>query len=229
MFQPQHSSVLTVYEQLLAAFGPRHWWPGESKLEIIVGAILTQGVSWKNVEKAITNLKQTGNLDFSALLNMEDQLLSELIHSTCYHRQKTRKLKSFLGWVCDRYEGDLEQMLDNPTAELRRELLQLWGIGPETADSILLYAGNHLVFVVDAYTKRIFTRMGSVPQEIDYQRLQSYFQENLPPQPELYNEYHALLVKLGAEYCKKQRPQCGTCPISSGCRYYQEQENNTRR
>jgi endonuclease-3 related protein len=120
-------------------------------------------------------------------------------------------------------------MFNNPTAALRKELLNLWGIGPETADSILLYAGGHPVFVVDAYTRRILSRLGMVHEEIEYQELQSYFHRHLPPQPELYNEYHALLVKLGAEHCKKQRPGCGECPLKAGCRYGYVEENLNRR
>lgn len=229
LFHSRESLLLAIYEQLLTAFGPRHWWPGESRLEIIVGAVLTQGVAWRNVEKAINKLKQSGKLDFLALLEVEDDTLAELIHSTCYHRQKTRKLKTLLGWIQNRYAGDLNRMFNGPTAELRRELLNLWGMGPETVDSILLYAGNHPVFVVDAYTRRIFSRLGLVPEDIDYHRLQNYFQQQLPPKAELYNEYHALLVKLGAEFCRKQRPRCGACPLLSECRYLREQEENTRR
>lgn len=218
-----------IYQQLLTAFGPRHWWPADSRLEIIVGAVLTQGVAWKNVEKAINNLKQSGTLDFYTLLEMEDDTLSDMIHSTCYHRQKTRKLKTLFSWVQSHYDGDLDRMLNNPTAELRCELLNLWGVGPETADSILLYAGGHPVFVVDAYTQRIMARIGLVDEKLSYQEMQSYFHNNLPPEAPMYNEYHALLVKLGAEYCRKQRPRCGKCPVSSGCRYHHGQENNTRR
>jgi endonuclease-3 related protein len=222
------ASLLTIYDQLYNTFGPRYWWPAESRLEIIIGAVLTQGVSWRNVEKAIGNLKNTGNMDFNALLQMNDDVMSGLLHPAGYHRQKTRKLKTLLGWIDKRFEGDIDAMFNGPTAELRRELLNLWGIGPETADSILLYAGGHPVFVVDAYTQRIFSRMGLVEEELDYQALQNYFQENLPPQAELYNEYHALLVTLGANFCRKRGPRCGGCPVASGCRY-NEQENNTRR
>jgi len=220
---------MTIYDHLYKAFGPRHWWPAESRLEVIIGAVLTQGVSWRNVEKAINNLKNTGNMDLNALLHLDDDALSGLIHSAGYHRQKARKLKTLLGWLNSRFGGDIDRMFNNPTSQLRCELLNLWGIGPETADSILLYAGEHPVFVVDAYTRRIFSRMGMVHEGIDYQELQSYFHHHLPPQAQLYNEYHALLVKLGAEYCKKRRPRCGECPLGTGCRYCHEEENNTRR
>lgn len=222
-------SLMTIYDLLYKAFGPRYWWPAESRLEVIVGAVLTQGVAWRNVEKAINNLKNTGNMDFKALLHLDEDTLSNLIHSTGYHRQKARKLKTLLTWINSRFEGDLDRMFNNPTAALRKELLNLWGIGPETADSILLYAGGHPVFVVDAYTRRMLSRLGMVHEEIEYQELQSYFHRYLPPQPELYNEYHALLVKLGAEYCKKQRPGCGECPLKAGCRYGYVEENLNRR
>lgn len=229
MSQPAQDSLLAIFEQLLDAFGPRHWWPAESRLEIIIGAVLTQGVAWKNVEKAVNNLKISGNLDFRALLEMDEDLLFGLIHSTGYYRQKTRKLKTLLEWIQSCYNGDLDRMLNSPTFDLRCELLKLWGIGPETADSILLYAGGHPVFVVDNYTKRIMARMGLIDARMTYQGLQNYFHQALPPQTELYNEYHALLVKLGAEYCKKQHPRCAQCPVSSGCQYHDEQENNNRR
>lgn len=229
MSQPAQDSLLAIFEQLLNAFGPRHWWPAESRLEIIIGAVLTQGVAWRNVEKAVNNLKASGNLDFQTLLEMDESLLSGLIHSAGYYRQKTRKLKTLLSWVQSQYDGDLNRMLNSPSIELRQELIKLWGIGPETADSILLYAGGHPIFVIDGYTQRIMARLGLVDEKWSYQNLQNYFHQALPPQTELYNEYHALLVKLGAEYCKKQRPRCAECPVSTVCKHHGEQENNNRR
>lgn len=212
-----NTRLLNIYDLLYNALGPCHWWPAESRLEIIIGAILTQGVSWKNVSKAIANLRATDSLNIAALKEMDEEILAGLIRSTLYHRQKTRKIKTLLGWVDTRYGGDIDRMLASPTAELRGELLNLWGIGPETADSILLYAGCHPVFVVDAYTRRIFARMGLVEENIAYDNMQSYLEAHLPRQVDLYNEYHALLVRLGAEFCKKKQPRCTYCPVLSCC------------
>lgn len=212
-------SLMEIYQVLLDYFGPRGWWPGESRQEIIIGAVLTQAVSWKNVEKAIVNLKQAGVLDFEVLANLEDARLAELIRPALYHRQKAKKLKLLTSFIIEQFGGNLDLMFKQPADILRPQLLAVWGIGPETADSILLYAGNQLVFVVDAYTKRIFARLGLVDEDISYYQLQNFIQGQVIPQVEIYNEFHALLVALGARICKKTAPLCEKCPISNFCKY----------
>lgn len=209
--------LMEIYQRLSEHFGPRGWWPGESRLEIVLGAILTQAVSWKNVEKAIRALKEAELLDFSALLSLAEEDLAALIKPTLYHRQKARRLKILLGYIAEKHNGDFDLMFGRPFPELRAELLNLWGIGPETADSILLYAGNYPVFVVDAYTIRIFSRLGWVEEKCSYEKMQGLMQEYLPLNTRLYNEYHALLVALGANYCKKKRALCCECPLSGSC------------
>ncbi|SHG94969.1 DNA-3-methyladenine glycosylase III [Thermosyntropha lipolytica DSM 11003] len=215
-----------IYEMLLAHFGPRGWWPGESTWEIMVGAVLTQAVAWKNVEKAILNLKRAGLLELEAMCRAEEGKIAELIKPALYHRQKARKLKNLAGYVKERYGGNLELMFSQETKNLRGELLSLWGIGKETADSILLYAGEKPVFVIDAYTIRIFSRLGIVDQNTSYDMMQELMHRFLPSEVELYNEYHALLVALGANYCKKNNPICNLCPINNFCNYLKIQKEN---
>lgn len=219
MAKPDTARLLNIYDLLYDSLGPCHWWPAESRFEVIIGAILTQGVSWRNVSKAIANLKAADRLDLAALTEIDEENLAGLIRPALYHNQKTRKIKTFLAWINNCYGGDISRMLASPTASLRKELLDLWGIGPETADSILLYAGCHPVFVVDTYTRRIFARIGLVEENISYDGMQSYLMAYLPQNVRLYNEYHALLVRLGARFCKKNKPLCTNCPIISYCRY----------
>ena len=221
-------TVMMIYNRLLDHFGPQQWWPGDTNLEILVGAILTQGVAWRNVEKALDNLKAAGKLGIHSLVTLSDENLAEFIRPTLYHRQKARKVKGMMQHIIDHYDGNLDMMLQTPTLQLRGELLQLWGIGPETADSILLYAGQHRIFVVDAYTRRIFSRLGMVPESITYENMQVFMEASVPAETRLYNEYHALLVALGAAFCRKKRPRCKQCPVSPACKY-QEQEKNARR
>lgn len=209
-----------VYELLLQHFGPRGWWPGDSAFEIIVGAVLTQAVAWKNVEKALAAMKEAGVFSVQAILQTPDDELSALIRPTLYHRQKTRKLKEIMYYVEHEYQGNIHSMFQEPMYILRQELLSIWGIGPETADSILLYAGNYPTFVVDAYTRRIFSRLGWVAETISYHKLQKAIQERVPEDITIYNEYHALLVAQGASYCKKTQPLCNDCPLSQICRYF---------
>lgn len=213
----RYTRVMNIYELLLEHFGPRHWWPGDTRLEIIVGAVLTQAVAWKNVKKAIDCLKQNGCLNYSDLQDIDENQLAELIRPALYHRQKAKKLKSLLRFIEDSYQGDLDLMLADDWKTTRGRLLNVWGLGPETVDSILLYAGRHPVFVVDAYTRRIMFRQGLVEEKIDYQRMQDFMTLYSFPSTQIYNEYHALLVGLGARYCKKNRPLCAECPIKDTC------------
>lgn len=213
----RYARVMKIYDALLEHFGPRHWWPGDTRLEIVVGAILTQAVAWKNVKKAIDSLKQNDCLDYTTLLNIDESRLAELIRPALYHRQKAKKIKSMLGFIEDCYQGDLDLMLEKDWKVSREQLLNVWGLGPETVDSILLYAGQHPVFVVDAYTRRIMFRQGLVEEGIDYKGMQEFMTMYSIVGTQLYNEYHALLVGLGARYCRKNRPLCGECPIQGTC------------
>lgn len=202
----------TVYDRLLARFGPRHWWPGETTLEIIVGAILTQNTAWVNVEQAIANLRRARRLSLAGLRAVSDRELARLIRPSGYFNQKVKKLRAFLAWLDRTYGGSLARWRRAPTAQLREELLGVWGLGPETVDSILLYALDRPVFVVDAYTRRIFARHGFVAEAWDYHRVQDYFTRRLPADRAHYNEYHALIVNLGKEYCRPT-PNCTECPL----------------
>lgn len=220
MADSNNSLFTKVYQELLLHFGPRGWWPGESRLEVILGAILAQAVSWKNVEKAIANIKQAGLMDIMSLSEAEPDYLAELIRPALYHHQKAKKLKAMIAFINENYQGDLASMFAEETDTLRKKLLTIWGIGYETADSILLYAGDKLIFVVDAYTKRIFARLGMVDEKISYQEMQMILHKNVVPEVPVYNEYHALLVSLGNSYCNKRRPKCEECPIAIFCKYY---------
>ncbi|GIM46252.1 endonuclease III [Collibacillus ludicampi] len=207
-----------IYDALFQYFGPRHWWPAETAEEVVIGAILVQGVAWSNVEKAISRLKHAGLLSLNAIHRADESVLAECVRSTLYYRMKVKKLKAFAGHIAQHYEGKLESLFDKPMGEARKELLQIYGIGPETADSILLYAGGLPTFVVDAYTRRIFSRMGYVEEKIPYEDLRRFFMERLPQSTELFNEYHALLVELGKQICTARKPKCGICPLGEWCK-----------
>lgn len=201
-----------IYDKLFTFFGPQHWWPGDTAFEIIVGAILTQNTSWNNVKKAIDNLKAENLLTPAALKKVSTKKLAKLIRSSGYFNQKTKKLKNFIFFLFSRYQGNLSKMLKRDSLKLREELLNVNGIGPETADSILLYAASKPVFVVDAYTKRIFSRHNLIKQSFNYAQIQEIFMNNLKPNVKLFNEYHALIVKLGKDICKT-KPNCSICPL----------------
>lgn len=210
--------LTAMYDRLYDHFGPRHWWPGNTPFEIAIGAILTQSVSWSNVEKAIYALKEKDALDPASIVSMDVDLLASLIRPTLYFNMKARKLQAFCRHLLDMYGGEMGAMQMRPLSELRAELLGLYGIGSETADSILLYALTKPVFVVDAYTRRIFSRMGMVPPDIGYDALQVFFTGRLPRDVALFNEYHALIVSLGKEYCTARKPRCGECPLRDCCK-----------
>lgn len=192
------------------ALGPQKWWPGESPVEIIVGAILTQNTNWGNVERAIANLKAAGLLDWSALHRIDASRLAELIRPAGYFNVKARRLKNFVDWLWRRYEGDLSRLAVIDQGRLREELLTINGVGPETADSILLYALDRPSFVVDAYTARIMRRHGMTFS--GYDELQAIFEDHLPREPALFNEYHALIVAVGKDFCRP-KARCETCPL----------------
>jgi endonuclease III related protein len=205
--------LTTVYRRLFDAFGPQHWWPGESPFEVMVGAVLTQNTNWQNVERAIHNLREADLLEPHALYEVPPDELEELIRPAGYFRVKTQRLRSLLEFLVKRYDGSLEAMFAVPLAELREQLLAVHGIGPETADSILLYAGGLPSFVADAYTYRVFSRHGWIGFDTDYHQIQDYVQGELPQDVAMYNEFHAMLVRLGKDYCRKSKPKCAECPL----------------
>jgi endonuclease-3 related protein len=203
-----------IYELLFESFGPQSWWPGESQFEIIIGAILTQNTNWANVEKAIANLRTANALSAKALYQMNHDELAALIKPAGYFNIKAERLKTFLTWFFDGYDGLLENLEQLSTARLREELLNIKGVGPETADSILLYAFERPVFVVDAYTARVMTRHALVETGCDYEQLQEIFQSNLVEDVKMFNEYHALLVRVGKEFCRP-KAGCSGCPLEN--------------
>ena len=205
--------LTTYYDALFQAYGPQHWWPGRTRFEVIVGAILTQSTSWTNVEKAIVALRREKLLSPATLERVPLARLSKLIRSSGYFRQKARKLKAFVQFLRRHYQGSLDKMFAAPTSLLREQLLAVHGIGPETADSILLYAGNHPVFVVDAYTRRILERHNLIHGKHSYEHIRRLFEQNLPSSPPLFNEYHALIVHTGKHFCRKRHPDCQHCAL----------------
>jgi len=207
------SPLTEVYRRLFDAFGPQHWWPGKTLFEVIVGAVLTQNTSWQNVRRAIDNLRDADLLEPNALNAVPVEELEDLIRPAGYFRVKAKRLRSLLTLLVDRYGGSLDAMFGAGLYELRRQLLEVNGIGPETADSILLYAGRLPTFVVDAYTHRVFARHGWIDFDADYHQLQDYVQSALPQEVPLYNEFHALIVRLGKDYCHKTNPKCDECPL----------------
>jgi endonuclease-3 related protein len=210
--------LLNIYYRLLERYGPQHWWPGQGPFEVMVGAVLTQSAAWTNVEKAIRNLRETGALSPKALRRLPVSELAALIFPSGYYNAKALKLKALADYL-GKYQDDLDRLFAVGTCQLRRELLGVHGIGEETADSILLYAAGRPVFVVDAYTRRIFGRAGLVPARGSYTDHQSLFMENLPADVGLFNEYHALLVCLGKNVCRR-RPLCQQCCLNGDfCRF----------
>jgi endonuclease III related protein len=209
--------IKEIYLRLADHFGPQHWWPGETPFEVITGAILTQSASWSNVEKAILKLKMANILNPEALLVQPESDLAKMIYCCGYYNMKARKLLAFVEWLSMRFDGCLDKVWQIKTDDLRRELLSIYGIGEETADSILLYAGNKAVFVIDAYTRRIADRLGLPVRGKRYYDYQVLFSTNLKADPVIFNEYHALLVALGKNYCLKNMPRCAVCCLSDLC------------
>ena len=206
--------LMEIYRKLYKAYGPRHWWPGETSFEVMVGAILTQNTSWKNVEKAIQKLKAKGVLNPQGVFRLKRSQLAPLIKSSGYYRIKADRLKSFIDFLFGQYDGNIRRMKKERLEELRERLLDVKGVGPETADSILLYGLKKPIFVVDAYTKRILSRHGVVSEKAPYEEVQRLFMDYLPHDEKLFNEYHALIVQVGKMVCKKS-PRCDSCPLKS--------------
>jgi len=209
-----------IYARLRRQFGHRHWWPATTQEEVIIGAILTQSVSWSNASKAISNLKAHGLLSLEAIHKADSSNITSLIKCTRFYNQKAKKLKCFTGFLFNKYKGSLEALFSRSLSILRDELLHINGLGEETVDSILLYAGNKEIFVVDAYTKRIFSRLGIIDEKTSYRECQKFFMTNLNRDAKLYNDYHAQIVHLGHHCCKKSNPECMKCPLRQLCRFY---------
>jgi len=205
-------TLTEIYQLLYDAFGPQHWWPGDTQFEIITGAILTQNTNWANVEKAIANLKSADLLSPEKLYHIDTSQLAELIRPAGYYNIKAKRLKNLINWLFENYDGKLSNLEGLDTEQLRAELLSVKGVGRETADSILLYALDRPVFVVDAYTARVAFRHGLIEPDADYEQLRELFQSNLPQDTNLFNEYHALLVRLGKKFCRP-KAQCHACPL----------------
>ncbi len=235
--------VRAMYRKLAHSWGQQHWWPAETPFEVIVGAILTQNTSWTNVERAIASLRAAKVLSVEGIRAVPLVRLQELVHSSGYYRQKAQRLKDLVSFLDEQHAGSLETMFATPTDQLRAELLSLKGIGPETADAILLYAGNHEIFVVDAYTRRVLERHGAVDGRAKYDEVRTMVQRALQgekslvavksatprkvpvhepsamsttkrsPVAQLYNEMHGLFVQAGKHYCLKREPRCEACPL----------------
>lgn len=203
-----------IYAYLYRAFGPQYWWPGDTPFEIAVGAILTQNTNWGNVERAIANLKRGKVLSPKAIHEMSSERLAEFIRPSGYFNIKAERLKSFIDFLIHCCHGDMSAMRRWDMGRLRESLLQIKGIGPETADSILLYAIEKPVFVIDAYTKRVLSRHGIMEHSVSYAEFQELFHKTLKRDVKLFNEYHALLVRAGKTYCKRKIPLCGNCPLN---------------
>jgi len=206
-----------LYKKLRDNFGYLDWWPGDTKVEIVVGAILTQNTAWKNVEKAIKNMRERKMLSLGRLASTELKELEDAIRPSGFYKQKAKRLSNLFKYIKANY-STLERFFDKGKNELRNELLNLNGIGNETADSIVLYAAEKPTFVIDAYTRRIMNRVYGIDEEIEYNKLKEYFESRLRPDLELYKDFHAQFVELGKRFCKK-KPLCDECPIRDYCRY----------
>ena len=213
-----NQTLLNIYRQLMACYGPQHWWPAEEPFEVIVGAILTQSAAWGNVEKAIANLKSDGALSSKALRRLPLSEIAGLIHPCGYYNAKAQKLKAFANWLGEHFNDDLSELFVSDIGYLRQQLLSIHGVGQETADSIILYAADKPIFVIDAYTRRIVSRVGLAPDNDEYTAYQSLFMNNLPTDVRLFNEYHALLVCLAKNVCRT-RPLCQQCCLDNICHF----------
>ena len=214
---PSRARLLGIYRRLLRRQGPAGWWPGETPFEVCLGAILTQNTSWTNVEKALAVLRERGLMDFAPLRALGAEALAPLIRSSGYFNLKAQRLCSFLAFLEREYGGRTEAMAREEALALRAKLLAVPGIGRETADSIVLYAAGLPIFVVDAYTRRLFSRLGLIRGDEDYDEIRALFEAHLPRDAALFNDYHAQIVLLGKDVCRKTAPRCTVCPLDSVC------------
>ncbi len=212
-YQASTDNYQEAYRLLYDHFGPQDWWPGDTPFEIMIGAILTQNTSWSNVQKALDNLLVENLLSYQTLSLLSIDEIAEFIRPAGYYNLKARRLRNFLDMVDTIYNGELESFVNDDLDSARKNLLAVNGIGPETADSILLYACGHPTFVVDIYTHRVFSRHNMVPEETDYEAIQDTFVDHLPRDVQLYNEFHALIVRVARTFCKKTKPLCEKCPL----------------
>ncbi|EHP86596.1 endonuclease III domain-containing protein [Methanotorris formicicus] len=210
--------LLKIYHLLLSHFGYQNWWPGETRYEVVIGAVLTQNTSWKNVEKAIENLKKENLIDEIKILNTDIEKLKKLIKPAGFYNIKAERLKNITKFIVENYKNTENlAKLSIKLEDLRKEILNVKGIGKETADSILLYALDREIFVIDAYTRRIFSRLRIIEGGEEYDEIRGIFEKNLPKDLKIYKEYHALIVELGKHYCKKKNPVCEKCPLHNLC------------
>lgn len=216
--------LLNMYDKLFKQFGPQNWWPAESLLEMMIGAVLTQNTAWSNVEIAIENLKKAKLLQFDAIKNIDTKTLSEHIKPTGYFNQKAKSLENLFQFLKQESKNDINEIFSQPLLQLRAKLLEVKGIGFETADSILLYGGDMPIFVIDAYTKRIFKHHGLILGEESYESIRLFVERNLPQDPYLFQEFHALIVKAGANNCKSS-PKCDTCPLQNWRNFFISEES----
>ena len=214
MFTSAGQTLMEIYNLLFSAFGPQNWWPAETETEMMVGAILTQNTSWNNVEKAIQNLKEENLLSIRGLKDIPASILSGYIRPAGYYNLKVKRLKNLIKLIEHKYDGDTKELFSLDTDNIRKELLSVKGIGMETADSIILYGAGRPLFVVDTYTHRILTRHGLIEEEAGYNDLQVFFMDNLPHDVELFKEFHALIVKIGKDFCRR-KPLCSQCPLEN--------------
>ena len=215
--EQMQASLMQIFQALLDSYGPRHWWPAETPFEVCVGAILTQNTNWGNVEKAIANLKRANLLSPEGVRDVPAPELAEIIRPAGYYNVKSLRLKDFVSYLWQRYDGSLDRIFAGDWRELREELLGVRGIGRETCDSILLYAGEKPTFVVDAYTKRLLSALGLISEKAGYEEMRGLFMANLPADVKLFNEYHALIVQHCKEHCRK-KPSCPGCGLHVSCR-----------
>ena len=219
-----------VFTLLLKEYGEQNWWPADTPFEVMLGAILTQNTSWTNVERAITALKEVCELTPAGILSLTLEQLQDAIRTSGYYRQKSLRVQGFCRFLMEEYGGDISRMDGIETGELRARLLSFKGVGPETADSILLYALNRPIFVVDTYTIRLFSRLGLCEEIVKYNQVQSLFMDKLEHDALMFNEYHALIVKHAKEKCRKRMPECVECPLAELCVFkFNIQDTNFRK
>ena len=210
---PARQLLSGYYASLLKRFGPQQWWPARTRLEVILGAILTQNTAWHNATLALRKLRQGGLLSWRGLRAAGLDRLERCVRPAGFYRQKARTIRNFVDWLEREYSGSLTRLFSLPADELRRQLLGLQGVGPETADAILLYAAERPHFVADAYTRRVLARHGVIAAQADYQQTQEFLHTHLPREATLFNEFHALLVEVGKKHCAPRSPSCPGCPL----------------